>query len=240
MTSADNQTGEPAVPAARRAGGVEAASVACWNESGVYGTGTCPKLQEITHCRHCVVYAEAARELLNRPVPSDYRREWSQHVAREQPPRQMRNGSVVLFRIDGDWLALPTQVFQEVAERRQIHSLPHRRQGLVLGLANVRGELLICVSLGKLLGFGDVQSAASSLAASHRLLVVNWETMRLAFPVAEVHGPHHFHGFEMNSSPSTVHRVSPDFTRALLDFRKQPVALLDAEKLLSTLSQSLM
>ena len=35
---------------------------------------------------------------------------------------------------------------------RLIHSLPHRRQGIVLGLVNVRGELLICVSLARLLG----------------------------------------------------------------------------------------
>src|SRR5438445_8021579 len=62
--------------------------------------------------------------------------------------------SAVIFRIHSEWLALPTEAFQEVAERRRIHSLPHRRNGVVLGLVNIRGELLICVDLGRVLGIG--------------------------------------------------------------------------------------
>jgi hypothetical protein len=58
----------------------------------------------------------------------------------------------MIFRLGTEWLALPASVFQEVAELGAIHSLPHRRSGLVVGLTNVRGgELLICFSLTKLL-----------------------------------------------------------------------------------------
>ena len=42
--------------------------------------------------------------------------------------------------------------YEEIAERRSLHSLPHRRRGIVMGIVNIRGELLICASLGKLLG----------------------------------------------------------------------------------------
>ena len=42
----------------------------------------------------------------------------------------------------------------EVANLLPIHSLPHRPNGVVLGLASVRGELLVCVSLGQVVGAG--------------------------------------------------------------------------------------
>src|SRR2546422_1979826 len=55
-----------------------------------------------------------------------------------RPPRSTLFPYTTLFRS-----------IAEVAERRVIHSLPHRRTGIVLGVVNVRGELLVCVSLGR-------------------------------------------------------------------------------------------
>ena len=39
--------------------------------------------------------------------------------------------SAIIFRISGEWLGMPTQAFREIAERRAMHSLPHRRRGVV-------------------------------------------------------------------------------------------------------------
>ncbi len=52
---------------------------------------------------------------------------------------------------------------QEVTNLRPIHSLPHRRSGVMLGLANVRGELLICVSLAMLLGVAPAAAKRDNL-----------------------------------------------------------------------------
>ena len=90
--------------------------------------------------------------MLDRPLLPEYRREWTEHFAQPKQLAAPARASALVFRINAEWLALPTQAFQEVAERRPVHSLPHRRQGIVLGLVNIRGELLICVSLGHLLG----------------------------------------------------------------------------------------
>ena len=79
--------------------------------------------------------------------------------------------SIVIFRIGPEWLALPTRVFQEIAERRTVHSLPHRQHGVVLGLINIRGELLICVSLGQLLGLEQVPFREKSRTTYDRLVV---------------------------------------------------------------------
>ena len=43
----------------------------------------------------------------------------------------------MIFRIAQEWFALPTVVVAEVGERRAIHSIPHRRSGIVSGVTNV-------------------------------------------------------------------------------------------------------
>src|SRR5439155_6141290 len=161
----------------------------CWNTIGVAGNGSCQELLRFVHCRNCPVYSAAAMQLLDRPVTADYRREWSAHYAEQKKLATPAKTPVVLFRIASEWLLLPTQALQEVAERRAMHSLPHRRRDLVLGLVNVRGELLVCVSLGRWLGLAGlvtsdewrVARAAGALPANRRsspgpdrLLVANW------------------------------------------------------------------
>ncbi len=124
----------------------------CWNRIGVYGDGECAELKKFIHCRNCGVFSAAAHKLLDRPLPETYRQEWTRHFAQTEKALQPAKKSAVVFRLKAEWLALPTHTFQEVGERRPIHSLPHRRDGIVLGLVNVRGELLICVALDRFLG----------------------------------------------------------------------------------------
>jgi chemotaxis-related protein WspD len=214
-------------------------AIACWNETGVYGTSSCPQLRQFIRCRNCPVYSAAGLQLLNRALPPDYRREWTAHFAAEKPPGKTRGISAILFRLQAEWLAMPTQVFQEVAERRRIHSLPHRRTGVVLGLANVRGELLIAISLGHLLGLETLASPERLRSDYHRLLVANWQGNRFAFPADEVHGPHRFPLPQLKPPPATVAKSSPAYSRGVLYWRDRPVGFLDAELLFTTLNRSL-
>src|SRR6185503_9433540 len=98
--------------------------------------------------------------------------------------------TVVIFRVASEWLALPTSVVIEVANLLPIHSLPHRRTGVVLGLASVRGELLVCVSLGQVVGAEPLAAAGDDRRATayKRLLVICRDAVRVVCPVDEVHG----------------------------------------------------
>jgi chemotaxis-related protein WspD len=127
----------------------------CWNLIGVSGNGSCRELLRFVHCRNCPVYSTAAVQLLDRPVTEERRREWTGYYGQERQLTTPARISLVIFRLGGEWLALPTLAFQEVAERRRLHSLPHRRGGVVLGLVNVRGELLVCASLDRVLGLAS-------------------------------------------------------------------------------------
>ena len=114
----------------------------CWNRIGVRGDGSCPELEQYAHCRNCPVYSAAALTLLDRELPAGYAGRMDRPFRRTQEARRSRIlHSAIIFRIGAEWFALPTLALDEVAELRTIHSLPHRRSGVVLGLVNVRGEL---------------------------------------------------------------------------------------------------
>lgn len=225
----------PAAPAVTSPDGEPQLS-ACWSSLGVYGDGSCPELQKFVHCRNCPVYSAAAVRLLDRPLPQNYRQEWTQHFSEQKQLPEAGQASVILFRVQTKWLALPTHCFQEIAEKRSLHSLPNRPEGIVLGLANVRGELVTCISLGHLLSIEGMAPLHSIRAGYRHLLIVQWETAKFGFPVDEVHGPNRFQAPELQSPPSTLERANPRYSQAVLSWQNRVVGLLDPVVLLSSLS----
>jgi len=185
------------------------------------------------------VYSTAGASLLDRDLPPEYRKEWTNHYARPKKNGAAGRISCVLFRIGIEWLALPSSVFREIAERRSIHSLPHQKKGVVLGVANVRGELLICVSLGRFLGLERGQAMEKSGKDYDRLVVTEWNAKLLAFPVNEVAGIHSYHPEELKQLPATLGNSASSYTRGIIDWMNQSVGCLDEELLFSTLNRSL-
>ena len=213
----------------------------CWNRIGVQGDHSCPELERHVHCRNCPVHARAARTLLDRAPPVDYLADWTRHVARAPVVEEADTLSVLIFRIGAEWLALPTSVLEEVAEQRPIHSLPHRRNRLVRGVVNVRGELLVCVALGELLGTDSAgPSVRKGTGVVHeRLLVVSREGSRLACPADEVHGVERFPRAAVRAVPATVGQAPRAYTTGVLQWRDRAVGHLDDERLFSALNRSL-
>jgi chemotaxis-related protein WspD len=234
----------------------------CWNRIGVRGDRSCPALAEHVHCRNCPVYEAAAIQLLDRSLPDDYRRAGAKYYAQPKQNAQGARLSVVIFRLANEWLALPTSALQEVVERRVVHSLPHRQGGLVLGLVNVNGELLICVSVARLLrsGRGDssLESGVPGLESGRltpgpklqtpdsrldfpRLLVTNWDGGRLAFPVDEVWGILRFPQNELKTPPAPIADSPhhPGFTQRVFGCDGHTVGLLDTDSFFETLNRGL-
>ena len=179
-----------------------------------------------------------ALRLLDRESPEDYIREWTERIAQEKQTVETGTVSVAIFRIGVEWLALPTGIFQEVAEQCPVHTLPHRTGSAVAGLVNVRGELLVCVSLGKVLGLADESGATTKARIFKRLLVANRDGNRLAFPVDEVFGLHRYHPRELNAAPATLAQGKVSYTIGMLPWRDKTVGCLDDELLFYTLHKS--
>ncbi|WP_088145916.1 chemotaxis protein CheW, partial [Achromobacter denitrificans] len=139
----------------------------CWNRIGIRGDKSCPQLPAHVHCRNCPVYAAAAKRILDRLPPQ--MEDGDDAAAGTQERGDL--SSLLVFRVQREWLALPTRALDEVAGMRRILGLPHRRDPAMLGVANVRGTLTVCVSLPRLLGL-DAMAQARERPAAARMLIL--------------------------------------------------------------------
>jgi chemotaxis-related protein WspD len=206
----------------------------CWKSIGTWGDRTCPELATHVHCRNCPVYADGAVQLLDVEVSPEYLRDHARQFALPKRDARVGRNSAVAFRIAGEWLALPTSVFSEVAPLRRIHSLPHRRDGVVTGVANIRGELIVCVSLAAALAIGTAPPEAAA-----RLAVMNRDGSRFVFPADEVAGLVRFDDAELTAVPATLAHARATFTRGMLAWSDRSLAMLDDQRLFQSLDHHL-
>ncbi|MEM5433157.1 chemotaxis protein CheW [Cupriavidus oxalaticus] len=238
--------------------GISAPTVAvddCWRRIGVRGDGSCPALAEHAHCRNCPTYAQAAAMLLDAQqldqladaLPD------AATLAAEADNPYAGGGtalSCLVFRVGEEWLALPTAALGEVTAPCPVHTLPHRRDAAVLGLAAVRGNLLVCLSLARLFGTGGSTPAPptpptlpnkgdAGEAAGSRFLILGQGRAALALPVAEVSGVVRVPGPALQPLPATLGRASARYTQALFLDHGRSIGLLDAALLRQALARSL-
>ncbi|KVP25820.1 chemotaxis protein CheW [Burkholderia ubonensis] len=226
----------------------------CWNRIGTRGDGSCPRLAAHARCLNCPVFAQAAATLLDRPLSdADFaeaaRTAHEAHDTHQAPPDARADDAnapqtALAFRIADEWLGLPVPALRQIDGPRPIHPLPHRRNGVVLGLVNVRGTLTIAASLGALLGLdlGLEQDAAGRHASRHahaRLLVVEHRGDTVALPVDEVEGVLRFAASALLPAPTTLAHAATMHTRGLLAWRDTTLGLLDADRVFDSLARSL-
>jgi chemotaxis-related protein WspD len=173
-----------------------------------------------------------ARAFFDRSPPEDYLEEWASRLA--QPPERPDDdlSSFVVFRLESEWLALPAGVFVEVTDPQPIHSVPHRTNGILLGMINIRGQLRLAVSLH---GLFEVEPAAGAdKTPSPRLLILRDGGDQWAFQVEEVAGIQRLAQAELRAVPSTFLRANTH-TRAVFDRDGRTVGILDPDALFTSL-----
>lgn len=220
----------------------------CWNQIGVMGDRTCGELKTVIHCRNCNVYSAAGRSLLERNAPPEYLKEWTDILA-EASTQQIGVGegtlvrttdtlSVIIFRLGKERLALPVNILQEVTPPCVIHTVPHRSNDVFLGLINIRGETLLCISLRDLLGLEPVAESAdfSNTINPQRMIVAGQNENKWVFPVDEVHGIYRFHLNEFKDAPVVISKASEAYTKGVVTWQDKKLNFLDSELLFYTLN----
>jgi chemotaxis-related protein WspD len=212
----------------------------CWKEIGTFGDRSCKELAPLAHCRNCPVYSAAGRRLLDRELPDGYRQEWTDRLANRKDAGKIETVSVIVFRLREELLALKTVYFQEAAEAAVPHSIPLRTGEVFKGVVNINGELILCVSVAALLGItGEEGDGAADRKVYPRLVVVNMEGQRFAFPADEVFGVHRFPIAVIQELPATVSRSIRALTAGILHWQERTVGLLEEGKFFAALSRSL-
>lgn len=209
---------------------------ACWQRIGVQGDRTCEKLAAHVHCRNCERHAEAAVLLLDRYTLQ--LQDAGGGRAEAAPVAATALRPALLFRVGQDWLALDPARLMEVAPTSAIHSLPHRRNRVLLGVCNVRGVLVPALALGPLLGL-EATVAAAGPGARPRHLILDAAGGALVLPVDEVDGvqaiPEDLLMPAHKSSSLAVSRLA----QYAFQWRQGSVTWLDAQRLAQTLQESL-
>jgi chemotaxis-related protein WspD len=218
----------------------------CWNQIGVMGDRSCGELKTVIHCRNCAVYSAAGRSLLERIAPPEYLQEWTNILA-EADTAQVGVGegtlvratdtlSVIIFRLGKERLALPVNILQEVTPPQIIHTVPHRSNSVFLGLINIRGETLLCISLRDLLGLEAEVTTNTHIINPQRMIVAGQNEHKWVFPVDEIHGIYRFHLNEFKPAPVVITKASEAYTKGVVTWQDKRLNFLDTELLFYTLN----
>jgi chemotaxis-related protein WspD len=208
----------------------------CWREIGVRGDRSCPKLPEVVHCRNCDEYSRIGRLLFEREAPASLARETAELLAAPEHVAVRDAVSLLFFRLGQEAFALKTTVLQEVTNPKPVHRLPSRPGPVFLGLVNINGELLPCVSASAALG---LDTAAAGPATHPRMIVVGQSGNRFVFPADEVFTVRPVQTSEFQPPPATVANAPAAKSVAVIRLEGREVALLDEVRLLEALGRSL-
>jgi chemotaxis-related protein WspD len=152
---------------------------------------------------------------------------------------EVKTRSLLMFRLGEEWLGLATRSLVEVAPLQAIHSLPHQRSRALLGVANVRGALVACLSLAELLGLDGVSNVASGVRVIPRMLIIAAGGGPVVVPVDEVDGIHAIDERILDAASRSGTQASGKYTRGVLQFKGRSLRWLDEEQLLSAVTRSL-
>ncbi|KEZ72922.1 chemotaxis protein CheW, partial [Pseudomonas syringae pv. syringae FF5] len=109
----------------------------------------------------------------------------------------------------------------------------------LLGVANVRGALVACISLVELLGLDSTAVSTPSTRVVPRMLILSAEGGPVVVPVDEVDGIHAIDERELEAASASGSHANARFTRGVLQWKGRSLRWLDEDELLSAVYRSL-
>ncbi len=208
----------------------------CFKEIGVFGASTCPKLEEYGRCRFCPEYLMAGRSLFERPIPAGWLKEWTDSFAEKKETETPGTVAMVVCRVKEELLALDAHYFLRVMNLRHIHTIPFRSGPVFLGLANIDGELVPCMSLSRIIGLPETERTGEFAG---RLALVELKGERYALAVDEIMEVRRIVPSEIGNTPSTVSKATTALSAGVFPIGEKTIGVLDEDKLFTILRGSL-
>lgn len=187
--------------------------------------------------------AASANKLLERPPEEDYINEWTALLTREKEAVQFGGeSSVMIFRLGGEWLAISILVFSEVAEWRLIHRIPHRSGQLLMGIVNLRGQLLLCINMQNFLEIESekTKDKHKGVIFQRRMVAIHKEEDQWILPVDEVLGIGYCDLNRLENVPVTVAKSAANYLKGVFTWKQKTIGYLDEELLFYSLRRKLL
>lgn len=212
----------------------------CWADAGIWGRRTCPELGTHIHCHNCAEFARGAASFFERTVSPEYAEYWAQELAQPEPTPSDQAMVIVTFRVGSSWYALPVNSLDVATGLRPWHRLPHRDGPGFLGIVNVHGDLLPCISLHTWLeSNSQPPDPKRRIAGTFPALLVYGESeQRVAFPVDETAGITRVTSAQLSMPPATVTRSRDALIARMAAVPLGLVGLLDTARLTRRLDEA--
>lgn len=155
--------------------------------------------------------------LLDRKADPKYLQTWADLIGKKPLQEPASSGSQLVFNLGGKWFGLAISFIKEIAPKTIIHKIPHRCHSACFGLINLKGNLIPCLSLEKLLQMpeeGEIDEPDI-----FRFVCFQKENDSWAFPVHRIAG---------------IYPLNQD-----LLMQNEPVILLKGEKLFDLAKEAL-
>lgn len=184
---------------------------------------------------------KAVEELLNRSPTEEDKSFWADLLTKyKENEEKIESVSIIIFRLDQDWFALPTLYFKEILLYRSIHRVPHRMHKVLLGLVNMGGELQLCVDLKRLFEMRKPNELIKlkDLSLYHRLIVIMRNEDLWVCPVDELEGTEMIPICAIKEVPTNMSKSTRNFLKGIISKGEREIGLLDEELLFSSLRRS--
>lgn len=182
---------------------------------------------------------KAILRLLERKPDSSYLSKWTDLLARKKAPVEKSGVSVIIFRLNTEWLAISSSVFCEVMSYKKIHRIPHRTNAILMGLVNYQGMLRLCVNIHKFLGL-EPEKPIQSPEKLQRMVSIQKDSEQWIFAVDEVQGVFHADIHHMQRAPVTVSKSKENYLRGIIDWQGKNVGYIDEDLLFFCLRRSIL
>ncbi len=184
----------------------------CWEQIGVYGSCTCDILEQYEHCRSCPVYLYSGRLLFKKVADDEFIKDWTKLYSQEKEHDRQDKKSVVMFKIQNEWFAIETGLFQEAVVNKLIHIVPGRTNKYLYGIVNVNGELFLSIAMESFLGLD--RSSDQDFNAKN-LLVLNFDDQRYCFPIDEYDSVAGIRIDDLEEIPHTLSKMEDNIIKSV-------------------------
>lgn len=194
------------------------------------------KSERIDQDKHDVKHF-LGEHLFDRPHPPGYIEEWRKFMEQSKLSKPVGQ-SVMVFRIDDEWLALPTIAIEKITTIQSIHKLPFRTNAVLLGVTNIDGELRMAISLQALLGMtpSTPESDNKKLHLSHnQAILLAKDNSFFVFSVNEISGIAIFSPNNAENVPMTISSSREHYTTNLFKYKNKHVGLLDSNLMIDSI-----
>ena len=179
-------------------------------------------------------YLRDSAELFDREVDAAPLDEWTALAAAPKPRGDTPRTAALLVRAGSEWIGIPTSMVDAALPAGPVHTVPYLSGRAFLGLCNVDGELVPCVSLSELAG---AQPGPPPLRP--RFISVVTAQGRFVLMVDEAFGTCGFDPAALTPAPDTLSRSSGRVVSAMAMMEGRLAGVACEEKLGRALLESL-